>query len=59
MKLGSLLGVDTMGPVTSAISVFAPMVSDIGNSMMGMRLVYDFHKHPTTRGPTGTPFTLM
>jgi hypothetical protein len=59
LKLGSLAGVDTTGPIVSSISVFAPMVSDIGNSMMGMRLVYDFHKHPTTRGPTGTPFTLM
>ena len=41
LKLGSLTGVDTLGPITSKISVFAPMVSDIGNSMMGrVRTVY-------------------
>lgn len=59
MKLGSVLGVDTTGPIKSALSVFAPMVSDVGGSMMGMRLVYDFHTHPSPRGPTGIPFNLM
>lgn len=59
MKLGSVLGVDTTGPIYSAISVFAPMVFDVGGSMMGMRLVYDFHTHPSPRGVTGTPFILM
>lgn len=59
MKLGSVLGVDTTGPVYSAISVFAPMVSDVGGSMMGMRLVYDFHTHPAPLGVTGIPFNLM
>ena len=59
MKLGSLLGVETTCPIFSAISVFAPMVSDIGGTMLGMRLVYDFHTHPTFKGPTGIPFNLM
>ena len=59
MKLGSVLGVDTTGPIYSAISVFAPMVMDVGGSMMGMRLVYDFHSHPAPLGVTGTPFVLM
>lgn len=59
MRLGSIAGVETTGPIYSAVSVFAPMVTDIGGSMMGMRLVYDFHTHPTPRGPTGIPFNLM
>lgn len=59
MKVGSITGVDTLGPVTSAISVFAPMVSDIGGSMMMMRMIYDTHIHPTPKGPSGTPRPLM
>jgi len=59
MKLGSVLGVDTTGPIKSAVSVFAPMVSDVAGSMMGMRLVYDFHTHPAPLGVTGIPLKLM
>lgn len=59
MKLGSLAGVETLGPITSAISVFAPMVSDIEGPMMMMRMIYDMHIHPTPKGPSGVPIPLM
>jgi len=63
-KLASNLGIETLGPITSAISVFAPLiqglsVQDIKGTMELMRLQYDSHIHPAPRGMTGTPIPLM
>lgn len=60
MKLFSQLGVETLGPITSTISVWSPMttgisVSDIRGSMELIRLMYNMHVHPRT----GTPIPLM
>jgi len=59
MRLGSLLGVDTLGPITSALSVFAPIVSDAEGSMMLMRMLYDMHIHISKGTPTSVPIPLM
>lgn len=61
MKLGSTLGVETLGPITSAISVWAPIVSDLRGPMEVIRQEYNFHRHiaPSSGGWTTTPFPLM
>jgi len=64
MKLASNLGIDTLGPITSAISAFAPIiqgltVQDVRGSMELIRLMYNTHTHPAPRGMTGTPIPLM
>ena len=60
MKLFSSLGVETLGPITSAISVWSPLtqgivVTDIRGSMELIRMMYNMHVHPRT----GTPIPLM
>jgi hypothetical protein len=60
MKLFSNLGVETLGPITSAISVWSPLtsgliVTDVRGSMELIRMMYNIHVHPRT----GTPIPLM
>lgn len=59
MKLSSLMGVETTGPIFSAISVFAPVVSDVEGPMALMRLLYDMHTHISKGSPTTVPIPLM
>jgi hypothetical protein len=64
MRLGSVLGIETLGPIFSAISVWSPLtmgiiVSDIVGPMELIRLLYDIHVHPVLGGVTGTPAPLM
>jgi hypothetical protein len=64
LKLSSNLGIDTLGPITSVISVFAPLiqglsVQDVRGTMELIRLLYNTHTHPAPRGMTGTPIPLM
>lgn len=52
------------GQVNSSISVNSPLVfgiitRDIIGSMMGMRLIYNTHKHPAPKGITGLPIRPM
>jgi len=59
-KLFSTLGVETLGPIVSAISVFAPLnsgviVTDARGSMELIRLLFNLHRHPRT----STPIPLM
>jgi hypothetical protein len=58
------LPVATPGQVNASISVNAPFINgvvvrDIMGSMMGMRLIYNFHKHPAPKGITGLPIKPM
>lgn len=58
------LPVAVPGQVNSIFSVNAPfingiVVSDVLGSMMKMRLIYNFHKHPAPRGMTGLPIKPM
>lgn len=59
-----------LGTITCAfyanvgIAVNAPfingfMVRDVAGTMMGMRTVYNSHKHPAPKGITGTPISMM
>lgn len=52
------------GQVNALVSVNAPLINgvivkDIQGSMMGMRMIYNFHKHPAPRGITGLPIKPM
>lgn len=52
------------GQVTALVSVNAPLINgvivkDIQGSMMGMRMIYNFHKHPAPKGITGLPIKPM
>ena len=60
LKLFSNLGVETLGPIVSAISVFAPLnsgivVTDVRGSMELIRMLFNIHRHPRT----STPIPLM
>ena len=64
MKLASLLGVETLGPITSAVSVWSPLtqgliVLDHQGSMDLIRMLYDAHNHFAPNGPTSGPTVLM
>jgi hypothetical protein len=64
MKLSSNLGIDTLGPIFGAVSLWTPLtmgliVSDHMGSMDLIRLLYDMHIHISPRGPTSTPIPLM
>jgi hypothetical protein len=58
------LPVAVPGQVNASISVNAPLINgivvkDIQGSMMGMRMIYNFHKHPAPKGITGLPIKPM
>jgi len=64
MKLSSNLGIDTLGPIFGAVSIWTPLttglvVSDVRGPMELIRLLYNTHIHIGPKGPTGTPSTLM
>lgn len=64
MKLSSNLGIDTLGPIFGAVSLWTPLtqgliVSDHAGPMDLIRLLYDMHFHISPKGPTGTPIPLM
>jgi len=64
MKLSSNLGIDTLGPIFGAVSIWTPLttglvVSDVRGPMELIRLLYNTHIHIGPRGPTGTPIPLM
>lgn len=64
MKLSSNLGIDTLGPIFGAVSLWTPLtqgliVMDHQGSMDLIRLLYDMHIHISPKGPTGTPIPLM
>lgn len=64
MKLSSNLGIDTLGPIFGAVSLWTPItqglvVSDVRGTMELIRLLYNTHIHISPRGPTGTPIPLM
>jgi hypothetical protein len=47
------------GASVNAPVVFGGQVIDVRGSMEMMRMVFNSHIHPTSKGPTGTPFALM
>jgi len=49
----------TAGVEVSAPVVFGGQVMDVRGTMEMMRMVFNSHIHPTSKGPTGTPFALM
>jgi len=64
MKLGSNLGVETLGPIFGAVSLWTPltqgaMVRDTLGTMMTMRMQYNSHIHKSPKGPTSTPLRKM
>jgi hypothetical protein len=64
MKLSSNLGIDTLGPIFGAVSLWTPLtqgliVADHMGTMDLIRLLYNMHIHISPRGPTGTPIPLM
>jgi hypothetical protein len=64
MKLSSNLGIDTLGPIIGAVSLWTPltqgiMVRDTLGTMMSMRLQYNSHIHKAPKGPTSTPLRKM
>ena len=64
MKLASLLGVETLGPITSAVSVWSPLtqgliVMDSDGTMDLIRMIYNAHIHFAPNGATTDPSLLM
>jgi len=64
MKLSSNLGIDTLGPIFGAVSLWTPLtqgliVADHMGTMDLIRLLYNMHIHISPKGPTGTPIPLM
>jgi hypothetical protein len=64
MKLSSNLGIDTLGPIFGAVSLWTPltqgaMVRDTLGTMMTMRMQYNSHIHKAPKGPTSTPLRKM
>lgn len=64
MKLSSNLGIDTLGPIFGAVSLWTPltqgaMVRDTLGTMMTMRMQYNSHIHKAPRGLTSTPIRKM
>lgn len=64
MKLGSNLGIDTLGPIVGAVSLWTPLtqgivVKDVIGTMMTMRMQYNTHIHKAPKGPTSTPLRKM
>jgi hypothetical protein len=58
------LPVAVPGLVNALVSVNAPLINgvivkDIQGTMMGMRMIYNFHKHPAPKGITGLPIKPM
>jgi hypothetical protein len=52
------------GQVNALVSVSAPLINgiivkDIQGTMLGMRMIYNFHKHPAPKGITGLPVKPM
>lgn len=43
----------------SSILIDGIQVKDVQGSMMGMRMIYNFHKHPSPKGITGLPIKPM
>ena len=64
ISAGSSAAPPVPGFVTATLMVTAPIikgvvVSDIRGPMELIRLIYDFHIHPTPKGPSGIPIPLM
>jgi hypothetical protein len=64
IKLSSNLGIDTLGPIFGAVSLWTPftsgmIVADTFGTMDLIRILYDMHFHFSPRGPTSTPIPLM
>lgn len=64
MKLSSNLGIDTLGPIFGAVSLWTPltqgaMVRDALGTIMTMRMQYNSHIHKAPKGPTSTPLRKM
>lgn len=64
MKLSSNLGIDTLGPIFGAVSLWTPltqgiMVKDSLGTMMTMRIQYNSHNHKAPKGITSTPLRKM
>jgi hypothetical protein len=64
MKLSSNLGIDTLGPIFGAVSIWTPftqgaMVRDTLGTMMTMRMQYNSHIHKAPKGPTSIPLRKM
>ena len=58
------LPVAVPGQVNALVSVSAPLINgiivkDIQGTMLGMRMIYNFHKHPAPKGITGLPIKPM
>ena len=56
--------VATPGQVNALVSVSASLINgiivkDMQGTMLGMRLIYNFHKHPAPKGITGLPIKPM
>jgi len=58
------LQVNVTTAVNAGVSVNSPLINgvivkDVRGTMEMMRMVFNSHIHPTSKGPTGTPFALM
>jgi hypothetical protein len=49
-------GISSAGPISSLVSVSAPILNDVYGPIALFRTTYSFHKHPAPKGPTGIPF---
>lgn len=64
MKLSSNLGVETLGPIIGAVSLWTPLtqglvVRDVLGTMMTMRMQYNTHIHKVPKGISSTPIRKM
>jgi hypothetical protein len=58
------LQVNVTTTVNAGVSVNSPLINgvivkDVRGTMEMMRMVFNTHRHPSPKGPTGTPFALM
>jgi hypothetical protein len=58
------LQVNVTTTVNAGVSVNSPLINgvivkDVRGTMEMMRTVFNTHRHPSPKGPTGTPFALM
>jgi hypothetical protein len=58
------LQVNVTTTVNAGVSVNSPLINgvivrDVRGTMEMMRMVFNTHRHPSSKGPTGTPFALM
>lgn len=63
-KLGSLKGIETLGAIFGAVSLWTPLtqgviVKDVLGTLMTMRNQYNSHIHRAPKGPTSTPLRKM